>query len=188
MAIRRRKPQEGGLPEKIIPLLGWLFLSAGILLRIMAYRVPWFGLYLLLFSKVSIILCVVCWSYWGVMHRKEIARLITNRGSNNTAFKLDIVESSLMRDFLFQAQAVAPDPYDPRYQQFPQVIQTKNGLKIEAIGKLRSWLISDNFRDSLESFLNSQGYNVSIQNAQYHSDGWVYYTLINGIKSDRLRF
>lgn len=70
----------------------------------------------------------------------------------------------------------------------PKVQQTKDGLKIEVIGKLRQWLISDQFRDSLEAFLNRQGCNVSIQNVQYHSDGWVYYRVIRGIKSDRLRF
>lgn len=187
MAVRRRKPQEGGIPERIIPPLGWLFLITGILLRIMAYRVPWFGLYLLFFSKILFVLCLICWLYWGVMH-KELVRLITDKRSNNLGFKLDVVDSPLMKEFLFQAKATAPDPYDPRYQQFPSVKETTKGLKIEAIGNLRSWLISDNFRDSLESFLNNQGYNVSIQNAQYHSDGWVYYTLIHGIKSDRLRF
>ncbi len=188
MAIRSRKPQEGGSPEKIIPTLGWLFLIAGILLRIWAYKIPWFGLYCLLFSNLSILLCVMCWIYWGVIHRKEIARLIADKENNNSGFKLNIVNSPVMKDFLFQAKAIAPDPYDPRYQQFPKVEQTKDGLRIEVIGNLRSWLLSDNFRDSLESFLNNQGYNVSIQNAQYHSNGWVYYTLIRGIKSDRLRF
>ncbi|MGN8830801.1 hypothetical protein ACTND9_23765, partial [Paenibacillus barengoltzii] len=68
MAIRSRKPQEGGSPEKIIPPLGWLFLIAGILLRIWAYKIPWFGLYCLLFSNLSILLCVMCWIYWGVIH------------------------------------------------------------------------------------------------------------------------
>lgn len=89
---------------------------------------------------------------------------------------------------MFQTKAVAPDPYNPRYQQFPKVEQTKTGLRIEAIGNLRSWLLSDNFRDSLESFLNQNGYDVSIQNANYRQDGYIYYMLIKGIKSDRLRF
>lgn len=188
MATRRRKPQECGVPEKVIPRLSWFFLGASILLRIWAYRIQWFGLYCLFFAKITLVLCVACWIYWGVIHRKELTGLITDKGSNNSGFNLNIVDSPKMKDFLFQSKAIAPDPYDPRYQQFPKVEQTKDGLRIEVIGNLRSWLLSDNFRDSLESFLNNQGYNVSIQNAQYHSNGWVYYTLIRGIKSDRLRF
>lgn len=185
MPIRTRKPQEGGTPEKVIPPLGWLFLVCGILLFALAFQVPWFGQYCIFFGTCSLVLALGCLGYWGYIHLDEFRLMGVNHSKN---VDLSVVHSPKMQAFLFQSNAVAPDPYDPRYQQVPKVRQTKNGLKIEAIGKLRQWLIGDQFRDSLESFLNYQGCNVSIQNAQYHSDGWVYFTIIRGIKSDRLRF
>lgn len=42
MAVRRRSPQQGGTPEKVIPSLGWLFLVCGISLYVMAFQLPWF--------------------------------------------------------------------------------------------------------------------------------------------------
>ena len=38
MAVRRRSPQQGGTPEKVIPSLGWLFLVCGISLYVMAFQ------------------------------------------------------------------------------------------------------------------------------------------------------
>lgn len=188
MAGRRRKPQLGGTPEKVIPPLGWLFLGCSIFLYFMAFQLPWFGQFLLLISKFSLTLTLGCWGYWLFVHKEEVLNLKNKLSVNKKALNLDIVNTRTMKNFLFQAKAVAPDPYDPSYQQVPDVRSTKNGLKIEAIGNLRQWLVSDSFRDSLESFLNQKGYDLSIQNASYHSDGWVYYKIIRGIKSDRLRF
>lgn len=185
MAVRCRKPQEGGTPEKVIPPLGWLFLICGIALWILAFQVPWFGQYCIFFGTCSLGLALGCLGYWVYLHADEI-RIWGIPHSKNV--DLSVIYTAKMKAFLFQTNTTAPDPYDPRYQQLPKVRQTKDGLKIEVIGKLRQWLISDQFRDSLEAFLNYQGCNVSIQNAQYHPDGWIYYTLIRGIKSDRLRF
>ncbi|NRN98682.1 hypothetical protein IMAU30046_01225 [Lactobacillus helveticus] len=41
MPTRKRRPQEGGTPEKVIPPLGWLFLACGIALYIFAFQIPW---------------------------------------------------------------------------------------------------------------------------------------------------
>lgn len=185
MPTRTRKPQEGGTPEKVIPPLGWLFLACAIALFILAFQVPWFGQYCIFFGECSLVLALGCFGYWVYLHSDEI-KLIGVTNSKN--LDLSVIYSPKMKAFLYQSNATAPDPYDPRYQQVPKVRKTKDGLRIETIGKLRQWLISDQFRDSLEAFLNSQGNNVSVQNAQYHPDGWVYYRLVKGIKSDRLRF
>lgn len=186
MAVRRRSPQKGTTPEKVIPLLGWLFMLCGIALYIMAFQLPWFGRFCIAMGNFSLLLALGCLGYELFLHPEKLMILKgVNRSRSN--LELSIVKTSKMKDFLFQSKAVVPDPYDSRYQQFPAVEQTKNGLKIEAIGNLRQWLLSDNFRDNLESFLNRNGYDFSIQNAHY-KDGWVYYNLIKGIKSDRLRF
>ncbi len=188
MAVRRRNPQKGGTPEKVIPPLGWLFLLCGMALYVMAFQLPWFGQFCLVIANLSLLLSFGCLLYWLFINRNEVMTLKNSLHLPESSIRLDIVQTQMMRDFLFQAKAVAPDPYDPRYQQLPEIMQTQDGLKIEAIGNLRQWLLSDNFRDDLESFLNQNGYDVSIKNAQYHLDGWVYFTLIRGIKSDRLRF
>lgn len=187
MAERRRKPQEGGTPEKVIPPLGWLFLSCALGMYFFAFQIPLIGKLCISVGTFSLLLSVGCLGYGVVLHPEKLSFFKTNKTSGS---ELDLLflRSSKMKDFLFQSKAVAPDPYDPRYQQLPLVDQTESGLKIEAIGNLRGWLISENFRDSLESFLNRNGYDVSIQNAHYRQDGWVYYSLIKGIKSDRLRF
>ena len=185
MSVRSRKPQEGGTPEKVIPPLGWLFLSCSIALFVLAFQIPWFGQYCIFFGKCSLLLAVGCFGYWIYLHLDEFKLSGVSLSKN---VDLSVIYTPKMKAFLYQNDITAPDPYDPRYQQLPKVQQTKDGLKIEVLGKLRQWLISDQFRDSLEAFLNRQGCNVSIQNVQYHSDGWVYYRVIRGIKSDRLRF
>lgn len=188
MAVKRRRPQDGGIPEKVIPPLGWLFLACGIVLYFLAFQLPWFGQYCIWIGNISLFLGFGCLLYWLFIHQDEIFNLRKNMHLSRKIVRLDIIKTSAMKDFLFQSKAVVLDPYDPRYQQLPDVEQTKRGLKIEAIGNLRQWLISDGFRESLESFLNLHGYDVFIQSAHYHSDGWVYYNLIKGVKSDRLRF
>lgn len=188
MSKRRRKPQEGGTPERVIPPLGWLFLACALGMYFFAFQLPWLGRLCIFAGNFSLVLSLGCLGYWLYIHPEKVYFL--KRKSSNSKFrlKLEIIRSPSMKNFLYQAKAVIPDPYDPRYQQVPLVNQTRDGLKIEAIGNLRDWLISDNFRDSLESFLNRHGCDVSIQSAHYKQDGWVHYTLIKGIKSDRLRF
>lgn len=91
-----------------------------------------------------------------------------------------------MSDFLFQAGAFNEDPYNSNYVDLPEVQAYKNGLKIEA-GALRSLLTNEKFIKSLEAFLNKNGCDVFIVNTKYHSDGWVYYTVMPGFKSDQMR-
>lgn len=188
MAQRRRKPQEGGTPERVIPPLGWLFLACALGMYFFAFQIPWIGKLCIFMGNVSLLLAVGCFGYWLFLHPEKVHFLKAKTHYSGSKLDLAVIYSASMNNFLYQAKAVIPDPYDPRYQQVPLVNQTRNGLRIEAIGNLRGWLISDNFRDSLESFLNRHGYDVSIQSASYKQDGWVYYTLIRGIKSDRLRF
>ena len=187
MAVRRRNPQQGGIPEKVIPSLGWLFLTCGIALYVMAFQLPWFGQFCIWIGNISLFLAFDCLLYWLFMHHDEILALHKNMHLSSRTVRLDIIKSSAMKDFLFQSKVFVPDPYDPRYHQLPEAEQTQDGLRIQAIGNLRQWLLSDNFRDNLESFLNRNGYDLSIQSAHY-KDGWVNYILIKGIKSDRLKF
>lgn len=188
MSKRRRKPQEGGTPDKVIPPLGWLFLMCALLMYFFAFQLPWFGRLCIFIGNVSLLLAMGCLGYWLFLHPDKI--LFLKVKSHYSSFKSDltIIHTSSMNNFFYQSKATVPDPYDPRYQEVPSILQTKTGLKIEAIGNLRGWLLSDGFRNDLESFLNRNGYDVSIQSASYKQDGWVYYTLIKGIKSDRLRF
>lgn len=186
MAVRRRSPQQGGTPEKVIPSLGWLFLVCGISLYVMAFQLPWFGRLCIVLGNLSLLLALGCLGYEFFLYPEKLM-ILKGVSRSRSNLELSIIKTSKMKDFLFQSKAVAPDPYDPRYQQFPKVEQTKSGLRIEAIGNLRQWLLSDNFRDALESFLNINGYDLSIQSAHY-KDGWVNFTLIKGIKSDRIRF
>jgi hypothetical protein len=180
MARRVRRPQKGGTPETVIPHLALWFGLCLLMSVILWIEVPWLAAITSRITLFCLVLTLGCLGYVLWIHRTGLFP--------NSDNGLGVVNSRAMVDFLAATNMTVDDPIVADKILIPHVSIVDNGLKIEAIGDLRDKLVSEHFKTSLEAFLNRHNCDVVVQNAQYHSDVWVYYTLVKSAKSDRVRF
>lgn len=192
MSQRIRKPQKGVSPESVIPKLGWYFLILSIPPLFIAPLIPWFARMCYWISKFSLFLALGCFAYWLWLNKvdiKNITDYLVCKKVKNKKVDLQPVLGSRFIDFLIEMDIVVQDPHRLESMYVPTVKQISDGrLRIEAIGNLRKKLVSDSFIWGLESYLNHSGYDVFVQNANYGMDGYVYFTLVRGTRSDRMYF
>lgn len=180
MARRIRRPRKGVVPETVIPHLTWCFGFCTLMSLLLWLEVPWLAAVTSRITLFSLVLTLGCLAYGLWIHRTGLFPN-SNKG-------LRVVNSRAMIDFLAVTNMTVDDPIVAEKILIPHISIVDNGLRIEAIGDLRNRLVSKEFCNALESFLNRHNCDVVVQNAQYHSDGWVYYTLVKGMQSDRVRF
>ena len=192
MAKRVRKPQQSGNPESVIPKLGWYFLALSIPPLFIAPLIPWFARMCYWISGLALLLALGCFAYWIRLNKVDVKNFINYLTGKKTRNKHLNLQPVLGRDFinlLIATGVVIQDPYTLEMQHVPDDRQIADGrLRIEAIGDLRKKLVSESFIWELESYLNHNGYDVFVQSATYGMDGYVYFKLVRGLRSDRMSF
>ncbi|MCC4325217.1 hypothetical protein LMB33_00735 [Limosilactobacillus reuteri] len=99
----------------------------------------------------------------------------------------ELLHSSSFDQWLIGEGIFALDMSDSTKYHLPMVNGTNHLIKIQVIGGIVNKLKSDNTTQSLQAWLNNQGFRVYIKN-KYVKDGWIFYILGDDLKRDQLRY
>lgn len=99
----------------------------------------------------------------------------------------EAIHSSSFDQWLIGEGIFALDISDSTKYHLPMVNGTNHLIKIQVIGGIVNKLKSDNTTQSLQAWLNNQGFRVYIKN-KYVKDGWIFYILGDDLKRDQLRY
>lgn len=99
----------------------------------------------------------------------------------------EAIHSNSFDQWLIGEGIFAPDMSDSTKYHLPIVKGTNHLIKIQVIGGIVNKLKSDNTTQSLQAWLNNQGFECYIKNS-YVKNGWIYYVLGDDLKRDQLRY
>lgn len=99
----------------------------------------------------------------------------------------ELLHSSSFDQWLISEGLFSQNMSDSSKYQLPIVKGSNYLIKIQVIGGIVSKLKSDNTTQSLQAWLNNQGFECYIKNS-YVKNGWIYYVLGDDLKRDQLRY
>lgn len=187
---RQRKPIANGWNNNILfPILGIFFILAGLALIPFAFQLPWFGRFILFFSKISLITGIVCFAptIWHIGNRfyLEVIKSAPKRNIRN--LDLTCLATEDFNYLLYSLGLCQSDPFDSLRVRYPKVELTNDGFRLPAIGGLTKKMLDDQIIAEFNSFLSLNNTHSRISSS-YYRDGYVNYVVEHSIGRDRIHF
>lgn len=179
----QRAPQKGGnwSPETVLPIVGIGIISAGVLLRIMAYNnsLSLIANFMLLMSNIVLLV--------GILFIPVIWFAVLNLKKQSKAGPLSCLLGKRFKNWMIETGLYTINASNSLKVDLPSIRLCNDGFELAAIGGLKEKLLSDDTLGNLNSFLELNNCNRVVSRS-YYSKGWVHYVTRRNALADRLKF